>query len=194
MLGLGGEPAKVRVELIEPGLGPGDDVTDVALGVLEELLDKMGIAASVVSPDPAEAEDEDETATSLIFDIRGEDLGILIGRRGQTLACLQFMVRLIVGHQTKTWAPITVDVEGAAGQRFGGRFIALVLEAPVEQPADRAGFGAIAPIHDILDGNTGDDPIAVRLRFPAGASVGPIWLSWTGQWCNSLMLIRWVKV
>jgi spoIIIJ-associated protein len=115
VLGLGGEPARVRVELIEPGAVQGGDIRNVARSVLEELLAKMGIEASVVSPEPAE--EEDETTAPLIFDIRGDDLGILIGRRGQTLACLQFMVRLIVGHQTKTWAPITVDVEGYCQRR-----------------------------------------------------------------------------
>jgi len=113
-LGLGSEPAKVRVELIEPALSQGVDLKDVVQSVLEELLSQMGIVASVESPDPT---GKDETAAPIIFDIKGEDLGILIGRRGQTLACLQFMVRLIVGHQTKTWIPITVDVEGYCQRR-----------------------------------------------------------------------------
>ena len=47
----------------------------------------------------------------------GDDLGILIGRRGQTLASLQFMVRLIVSHQTKKWVPIVVDIESYRRRR-----------------------------------------------------------------------------
>jgi len=74
----------------------------------------MGIVASVMSPvQPSEG----EATTPLAFDVMGDDLGILIGRRGQTLTCLQFMVRLIVGHQTKTWVPIAVDVEGYRQRR-----------------------------------------------------------------------------
>jgi len=87
------------------------NITEVARGVLEALLEKMGMAASVV----AQAEEvvaEGEAPAPVLFDIEGDDLGILIGRRGQTLACLQFILRLIVGHQTKTWLPIVVDVEG----------------------------------------------------------------------------------
>jgi spoIIIJ-associated protein len=75
----------------------------------------MGMEASVKSQ-VQPASDEGEAAT-IAFDIQGDDLGILIGRRGQTLACLQFVVRLIVGHQTKTWFPITVDVEGYRDRR-----------------------------------------------------------------------------
>jgi len=87
------------------------NITEVARGILEALLEKMGMAASVV----AQAEEvvaEGEAPAPVLFDIEGDDLGILIGRRGQTLACLQFILRLIVGHQTKTWLPIVVDVEG----------------------------------------------------------------------------------
>ena len=98
--------------------GEGDsNITEVARGVLEALLEKMGMAASVV----AQAEEivgEEETPAPVLFDIEGDDLGILIGRRGQTLACLQFILRLIVGHQTKTWLPIVVDVEGYKQGRF----------------------------------------------------------------------------
>ena len=97
--------------------GGDSNITEVARGVLEALLEKMGMAASVV----AQAEEvvaEGEAPAPVLFDIEGDDLGILIGRRGQTLACLQFILRLIVGHQTKTWLPIVVDVEGYKQGRF----------------------------------------------------------------------------
>ena len=99
-------------------IGGGDsNITEVARGVLEALLEKMGMAASVV-PQAEEVVAEGEAPAPVLFDIEGDDLGILIGRRGQTLACLQFILRLIVGHQTKTWLPIVVDVEGYKQGRF----------------------------------------------------------------------------
>jgi len=85
-------------------------VTEVAKGVLEELLARMEVVASVV-PETGPVAEEGEAATSITLEIEGDDLGILIGRRGQTLASLQYIVRLIVGHQTEAWLPITVDVE-----------------------------------------------------------------------------------
>jgi spoIIIJ-associated protein len=42
----------------------------------------------------------------------------LIGRRGQTLSGLQFVVRLIVGNQTKSWVPIIIDVGGYKQRRY----------------------------------------------------------------------------
>jgi spoIIIJ-associated protein len=99
-------------------IGGGDsNITEVARGVLEALLEKMGVAASVI-PQAEEVVGEKEAPAPVVFDIEGDDLGILIGRRGQTLACLQFILRLIVGHQTKTWLPIVVDVEGYKQGRF----------------------------------------------------------------------------
>ena len=112
ILGVGGEPARVRVELVTEERG---SVTEVIKDVLEALLTKMDIVASVM-PQVQPASDQGEEVP-IAFDIQGDDLGILIGRRGQTLACLQFVVRLIVGHQTKTWTPITIDVEGYRQRR-----------------------------------------------------------------------------
>ena len=118
ILGLGAEESRVRVELLMPALKEIEDIAEKAKEVLETLLAKMEVTASVelqVSP-PVE-EGEEETGGAISFDIKGEDLGILIGRRGQTLACLQYIVRLIVAHQAKTWVSIVIDVEGYKQRR-----------------------------------------------------------------------------
>ncbi|MEE9521073.1 MAG: RNA-binding cell elongation regulator Jag/EloR [Dehalococcoidales bacterium] len=93
-----------------------NDITEVAKGVLEELLAGMEVAASVVAETGPEAEEGE--AAPITLEIEGDDLGILIGRRGQTLASLQYIVRLIVGNQTQAWLPITVDVEGYKQRRY----------------------------------------------------------------------------
>ena len=116
LLGLGGEKATVRVDLIDPA-PVSDDVIEFAKGVLESLLTQLEMEASVEVLNPPEDLAEEDEATPIVFDIQGDDLGILIGRRGQTLACLQFLVRLIVSHQTSRWIPITVDVEGYRQRR-----------------------------------------------------------------------------
>ncbi len=102
---------------MEPIAKKDNDITEVAKGVLETLLTMMGVVASVVPQAESVAEGE-EAATSINLDITGDDLGILIGRRGQTLSCLQYIVRLIVGHQTEFWVPIVLDVEGYKQRRY----------------------------------------------------------------------------
>jgi len=91
------------------------DITEVTKGVLETLLSKMGVVASVVPQVKPFVEGED--STPIAFNIEGDDLGILIGRQGQTLSCLQHMVRLIVVHQTKVWVPMVIEVEGYKQRR-----------------------------------------------------------------------------
>ena len=94
------------------------DVAEVAKSVLERLLTEMGVVASVIIQAKATIEGEEEAAAPIALDIEGNDLGILIGRRGQTLSYLQHIVRLIVAHQIKTWIPIIIDVEGYKQRRY----------------------------------------------------------------------------
>ncbi len=98
--------------------GNKDDIAEVAKSVLETLLSLMDVSASVMlSTALLPGGGEEGAADSITLEIEGEDLGILIGRRGQTLSCLQYIVRLIVGHQTKVWLPIIIDVEGYKRRR-----------------------------------------------------------------------------
>jgi len=115
VLGLGAEEARIRVEPLVPAPEE-SDIADAAKGILEALLSMMGVAASVVSP--ARPFVEGEATAPIALDVKGDDLGILIGRRGQTLSCLQYIVRLIVGRQTEAWVPIIVDVEGYKQRRY----------------------------------------------------------------------------
>jgi spoIIIJ-associated protein len=112
ILGLGSEEARIKVTSKK-----GDNIAEAARSVLESLLNMMGVSATVV-PQVRPSEEEEEEVTPIAFNIKGEDLGILIGRRGQNLSCLQYIVRLIVAHLTKSWVPITIDVEGYKQRRY----------------------------------------------------------------------------
>jgi spoIIIJ-associated protein len=96
------------------------DIFKAAKNVLEKLLDLMDIPASVTLSSEFTVEDKEGTASSIGLNIEGEDLGILIGRRGQTLASLQYIVRLITTHQTQVRMPIVIDVEGYKRRRCEG--------------------------------------------------------------------------
>ncbi len=110
IMGIGAEDAVVSVSLKTPAPGNRLDVADQAKAILETLLAKMDIDATVTvrSQSPAE---EEEGPAPVTLDVSGEDLGILIGRRGQTLSALQYIVRIILAQQTKTWVPLLIDIE-----------------------------------------------------------------------------------
>jgi len=93
------------------------EIAEAAQGILETLLELMGVPASVDLVEQALVESKTEEPSSITLNVEGDDLGILIGRRGQTLSCLQHMVRIIVGHQKKVWLPIVIDVEGYKQRR-----------------------------------------------------------------------------
>ncbi|MEM7034386.1 MAG: RNA-binding cell elongation regulator Jag/EloR [Chloroflexota bacterium] len=87
-----------------------DTVQQRAKEVLETLLEKMSVPAEVVIRSGEDLVEEDEEPP-LSLDIVGNDLGVLIGRRGETLRSLQFIVRQILSKEEGHWVPVIVDVE-----------------------------------------------------------------------------------
>jgi len=127
VLGMGTEEAKIKVNLLSEAKEK-DEVASIATEVLETLIKAMGISAEVcVTQAPTEEQ-------PMALDIEGDDLGILIGRRGQTLASLQYVVRLIVAEKMKMWVPINVDVAGYKKRRYESlRGLALRLAEQVKR-------------------------------------------------------------
>jgi spoIIIJ-associated protein len=111
LLGIGSQQAEVLVRLRRRAEELSDEDLDeqgeVAAEFLEGLLRRMGLSADV------EPTLEDGT---MYVDILGqgpddEDMGLLIGRHGQTLDALQELARVAVGQRTGMRARIVVDVE-----------------------------------------------------------------------------------
>ncbi|MBN2186738.1 MAG: protein jag [Dehalococcoidia bacterium] len=98
ILGVGSEEALIQVKPLTP---KEKDVVEVATEVLDTLLRLMGVTGSV------EVLSEE---VPIALNIEGDDLSILIGRRGRTLASLEYIVKLIVAGKLKTWLPLSVDI------------------------------------------------------------------------------------
>src|SRR3990170_1908474 len=116
IFGLGGEQARVRVTALEEGTArpmPSLEMEEVAeaegeievRGIespeveaarecLERILELAGIEADVTVRRP-ETPGDGMGRASAVLDVEGEDLGLLIGRRGDTLAALQYVVDLV---------------------------------------------------------------------------------------------------
>lgn len=83
--------------------------------MIAQLLSKLDIEASLSA---SVSEPDDLTGRKVnVFDIEGEDLGVLIGPRGETLNALQYLSRLMVGNQIQRRASFVVDVEGYRRRR-----------------------------------------------------------------------------
>jgi spoIIIJ-associated protein len=119
ILGLGAEEAIVRVRSLVMEPEQRSEAAEMAKEALENLLVRLGVEASVILEAEPPFEQGTEASEVITINVTGDDLGILIGRRGQTLAALQHMVRLIVAHQMKGRVPIVIDVEGYKQRRYG---------------------------------------------------------------------------
>jgi spoIIIJ-associated protein len=138
ILGFGAQKAKVRATLRKSSIEQDDRVGSIApaapasppgeamrvmspadlsalsakaRSALDEILRHMGVAASV----------EAKTAlngTEIILEVKTDDGGLLIGRKGQTLEALQYLVGRIAGERQGSEGPhIVIDIENYRKRR-----------------------------------------------------------------------------
>ena len=88
---------------------PSNEDVQITVDVLQHILQYMNIRAVV----------QVRSTNPLTLNIQGinENLGLLIGRRGETLSALQLLVSLIVGHRTKHRMRISIDAENYRERR-----------------------------------------------------------------------------
>jgi spoIIIJ-associated protein len=117
------EEALVRVTAVDdeeeaaparqaPPSGP-TNIDQIARRILEDLLERMdihGYVTAVRSSVPDQRGDPEETITLHVEGADEEAMGLLIGRRGETLRSLQFMVNLLVSRKVQKWPQVVVDV------------------------------------------------------------------------------------
>jgi len=115
LFGIGGEQARVRVTSASVELPVGEELA-WATETLERLLELMHVEAEVAVR-PPETPGDGLGRTKAVLDIFGEDLGVLIGRRGTTMTSLQYMVNLMVSRKFSDSGPYHIDVEGYRRRR-----------------------------------------------------------------------------
>jgi spoIIIJ-associated protein len=86
--------------------------TDAVVG---ELIQRMGFVAEI---DVRWGEKEEGSRIRpLLVNLHGDDLSLLIGRRGETLSALQYITRLIVAKEASQPVAVVIDVEGYRSRR-----------------------------------------------------------------------------
>ncbi len=87
-------------------------------GVVKELLARMGVTADVVAVDnPSSVPLNPDDPPTIFIDVLGRDLGMLIGRRGDNLAQIQYLVNLLANRKLETWTRVILDIEGYRSRR-----------------------------------------------------------------------------
>jgi spoIIIJ-associated protein len=118
ILGIGAEEAKIRVKLLKNGNIRDTSDIEIAKGVLTDLLIKMGFNSKIEVILPETEFNEEGESNPVVYNIVGDDVGMLIGRRGQTLDALQYLVRLITSKQSNSKTSIMIDVEKYKQHRY----------------------------------------------------------------------------
>ncbi|CAM5798108.1 MULTISPECIES: RNA-binding cell elongation regulator Jag/EloR [Brevibacillus] len=115
---IGSRDAKVEVEVQF-------DPVDQGLAFLQDVLANMNVDARVEMRRGEEG---------MLFDIQGANLGIIIGRRGQTLDSLQYLVNVVANRHADKHVRIVLDAENYRQRR----------KETLEQLAERVSRKALA--------------------------------------------------
>ncbi|MFD0871814.1 R3H domain [Chlamydia abortus] len=98
---IGAKDAKVELELIP-------DPIEEAVAFLKDIFRTMNLRTDI---------DVQAGRDLTTFDLNGEELGILIGRRGQTLDALQYLVNIVANRYSNTHVKIVLDAEDFRSRR-----------------------------------------------------------------------------
>jgi len=117
---IGAKEAKVEIEYVveeydEPdsdeAISPDSPATDVPQTAIAFLQDVFRSMDTVVHIDPVVGKD------NVVLNLSGDEIGMLIGRRGQTLDALQYLVNIVQNRDTRSHAKIVLDAENFRDRR-----------------------------------------------------------------------------
>ena len=95
--GIGSKPAKIRIR-------KKSTVEDHVREFLNNVFRAMGMEVEILI---RKSEDE----KNIDIELKGSDMGVLIGKRGQTLDSLQYLTNLAVGKQVNEYVKVKIDTE-----------------------------------------------------------------------------------
>lgn len=102
-LGIGAKPAIIRAKRKET-------LEDCAIEFLNQIFDAMKIVVEIAAV-------YNEAEKEMNLDLKGADMGILIGKRGQTLDSLQYLVSLVVNKKSDDYVRVKLDTENYRERR-----------------------------------------------------------------------------
>lgn len=105
-LGIGSKPAVIKASVKNEEISVEDKAKRFLNDVFAAM--NMGVVVSVKY---------DETAEEMDIDLSGDEMGVLIGKRGQTLDSLQYLVSLVVNKESDNYIRVKLDTENYRERR-----------------------------------------------------------------------------
>lgn len=109
------EPKRVSELIADESQIP--DGVKVGAETLGELLDQMSVKNRQIDIEKVISNGDQKVDAPWLLHIKGEKLGMLIGRRGETLAALEYLTRLIASRDIESRAEFSIDVENYRARR-----------------------------------------------------------------------------
>lgn len=103
ILGLFSKPAVIRVRKKE-------DTVDVVKNFLTKTFEAMNLKVEIEL-------EYDQTENEIHIELKGDEMGMLIGKRGQTLDSLQYLTSLVANKKTEEYIKIKIDTENYRQRR-----------------------------------------------------------------------------
>ncbi len=103
ILGIGSRPAAINARVKFT-------ITGVAEEFLRNVFQTMGMDVTLVT-------DYNADEKTMNIDLQGDDMGILIGKRGQTLDSLQYLTSLVINKQSEDYIRVKLDIENYRERR-----------------------------------------------------------------------------
>ena len=102
-LGIGSKPAVIRAKVKS-------SITDTARDFLNSVFEAMNMVVVIEV-------NYDENEKTMDIELSGDEMGVLIGKRGQTLDSLQYLVSLVVNKDMEDYIRVKVDTENYRQRR-----------------------------------------------------------------------------
>ncbi len=102
-LGIGSKPAVIKAKVKS-------SVLDIAKTFLNEVFEAMGLTVVITIK-------YDDIENFMDIDLSGDEMGVLIGKRGQTLDSLQYLTSLVVNKEAENYIRVKVDTENYRKRR-----------------------------------------------------------------------------
>ena len=110
-LGIGSKPAVIKAKVKEETPETiKKDICEVAKNFLKEVFNAMDMAVVVDVK-------YDEAENNVDVDLSGDDMGVLIGKRGQTLDSIQYLLSLVINKNMEDYIRVKVDTENYRQRR-----------------------------------------------------------------------------
>lgn len=133
----GGKDARVRVTLKQNSSLSAEDPKAVAEKFLKEIFSNMGIDVKL---------DMTLESNELSINLIGNDMGIIIGKRGETLDSLQYLTSLVVNRFEGAYVKVTLDTENYREKRYEAlKTLALRIADKVTKTGRRHIFEPMTP-------------------------------------------------